>query len=67
LVDNCSIQKVPRHCPLTVLLKVGWRQGRALERDEKWTIFGMKQTREDVTVLGPSFDINIQTVAKCRT
>jgi len=67
LVEKCSVQKVPRHCPLAVLLKVGWRQGGELGSDGKWTVFGMKQRREAVTLLWPSFDINIQPVAKWRT
>jgi hypothetical protein len=51
LIEKCSVQKVPRHCPLAVLLKIGWRQGGALGSDGKWTVFGMKQRREAVTFL----------------
>jgi len=66
LIQKCSVQKVPRHWPLAVLLNIRCRQGGALGGDGKWTVFCMKQ-REAFTILWQSFDINIQTVAKCRT
>jgi hypothetical protein len=66
-IEKCVVQKVPRHCPLGVLLKRVWRQGGALLSGEKWTVFGMEQRREAVTVLGPSFCINIQAGAKLGT
>jgi len=40
--------------------------GRSVGSDGKWSVFGMKQ-REAATILGPSFNINIQTMAKWRT
>jgi hypothetical protein len=34
LREKCMVVKVPRQCPLVLLLKIGWRQGGALGSDD---------------------------------